>query len=143
MEEQRAICYNDISIYRCTNNQSGFLNVEFELVSGHREPFTFSKLLTSEGTIRNVAVGSSPVIINVTSSMESFISVIFIILNPVSLIGTTMICNEDTIHVNVSPRNSSKSSLANKWYGHTTLKHTPHTCTQAQRHTSIVSNHKI
>ena len=125
MEQQRAICYNDMSIYRCTNNNS-FLNVEFELVSGVREPFSFSNLLNSEGTVTNV--GSSPVIFNVTSSTVSFISVTFTILNPVSLIGTTITCNGDTIHVNVSSRNSSKSSLANKCYGYTTQKHTPHTC---------------
>ena len=124
MEEQRAICYNDMSIYRCTDNCS-FLNVEFELVSGVREPFSFSKLFTPE-VVRKV--GSSLVIFNVTSSTVSFISVTFTILNPVSLIGTAITCNGDTIHVNVSSSNSSKSSLANKWYWPTTHKHTPHTC---------------
>ena len=85
--------------------------MEFGLTSGQREPFSFSKLLTPEGTVRTVVVGSSPVIFNVTSSMESFISVTFIILNPVSLIGTTITCNADSLHVNISSRSASKSSV--------------------------------
>ena len=84
MEEQRATCHNNMVIYRCTNNQSGFLIVEFEQQS---EQFTFSNLLIPEGTVASVVVGSSPVIFNVTSSKESFISITFTILNPMSLIG--------------------------------------------------------
>ena len=114
VEEQRAICHNDISIYRCTNNQSGFLIVEFKLVSGERFPVSFNKVLTPEGTLRNVVVGSSTVIANITSIMESFISVTFTILNPVSLNGTTILCNGDTIQMIVASRNGSKSMHSHK-----------------------------
>ena len=97
MEEQRGICHNDMAIYRCTNNQSGFLTVEFKLVSGQHRVFSFSNLLTPEG-----------IVISVTSSMESFISVTIIILNPVRLIGTTIRCSAGTIQLNVTSRNGSK-----------------------------------
>ena len=82
--------------------------MNFELVSGHHEVFSFTKLLTPEGTVTSVVVGSSPVIFNVTSAMESFISVTFIILNPVNLIGTTIRCSSDTIQLNIISRNGSK-----------------------------------
>ena len=108
MEEQRATCNNNMAIYRCTNNQSGFLNVEFQLVSGQHVVFSFSNLLTPEGTVTSVVMGSPPVIFNVTSSMESFISVTFIILNPVRFIGTTIRCNADTIQLDIISRNGSK-----------------------------------
>ena len=113
MEEQRATCHNNMAIYRCTSNQHGFLVVEFELVSGQHEVFSFSILLTPEGTVTSFDVGSSPVIFNVTSSMESFISVTFIILNPVNLIGTTISCTADTIQLDIIS-NGSKSMRSHK-----------------------------
>ena len=115
MEEQRATCHNGMSIYRCTNNQSEFLSVDFELVSGLHELFSFTNLLTPEGTVRSIVVGPSPVIFNVTSSMESFISVTFTILNPVNLIGTTIRCSADTIQLNIISRNGSKSMHSHKY----------------------------
>ena len=120
MEEQRATCHNNMAIYRCTNNQSGFLNVEFELVSGQHEVFGFSNLLTPEGTVTSVVVGSSPVIFNITSSMETFICVTFIILNPVNLIGTTISCTADTLQLNVTSTKGSKLMHSHK---HTTYLH--------------------
>ena len=114
MEEQRATCHNNMAIYRCTSYQHGFLVVEFELVSGQHEVFSFSNFLTPEGTVASFVVGSSPVIFNVTSSMESFISVTFIILNPVNLIGTTIGCSADTIQLHIISINGSKSMRSHK-----------------------------
>ena len=113
MEEQRATCHNNMAIYRCTSNQHGFLVVEFELVSGQHEVFSFSNLLTPE-VVKSVVVGSSSVIFNVTSSMESFISVTFIIRNPVNLIGTTISCSADTIQLHIISINRSKSMRSHK-----------------------------
>ena len=108
VEEQRATCHTNMAIYRCTNNQSGFLTLVFEVASGQHEQFGFSNILTPEGTVTSVVVGSSPVILNVTSSMETFISVTFIILNPVSLIGTTIKCIANTIQLDIISRYRSK-----------------------------------
>ena len=88
--------------------------MEFELVSGQHEIFSFSNLLTPEGTVTSVVMGSFSVIFNVISSMYSFISVTFIILNPVNLIGTTISCSADTIQLNVTSTNGSKSMHNNK-----------------------------
>ena len=68
------------------------------------EVFSFN-ILTPEGTVSNALVGSSPVIFNVTASNVSFISVTATIPNPVSLGGTTMICDGHTLQL---PKHNSK-----------------------------------
>ena len=72
-------------------------------MTGIEIPFSFNRITTPQEPQRTVTVGSSLVIFDVTSDNASFISVTATIPNPVSLNGTTMTCNGQTLQLNVEP----------------------------------------
>ena len=50
-----------------------------------------------EGTILRNQIGSTPIVFTVISANTSFISATLTILNPISLNGTSIKCNMDTL----------------------------------------------
>ena len=69
---------------------------------GSNQIISINRLSYPEGTILRDQIGSTPIVFTVISANTSFISATLTILNPISLNGTSIRCNMDTLLLNIT-----------------------------------------
>ena len=103
------VCSNDTAaVFSCSNNAFAF--VIWNIYPKVGPTFSLSNT-ESEGTRRNYTIYSSPVVFYAISNTGSSISVTLTIVRPLFLPETRIMCQEDTLWLNVTLRNRSKYTL--------------------------------
>ena len=88
--------------FRCTNDNSGFLTWELTPTFRSTKLVSINRFSHPEGTILRDQIGSTHIVFTVISANTTFIGTTLTILNPISLNGTRIQCNMDTLLLKIT-----------------------------------------
>lgn len=94
-------CSNDTAVFQCTNYRSTFLNWEFLTPKGENSFIGLNSVRHPNGTVLFAKFCSSSLKYTIISANTSFIRATATILDPISVNGTRVTCNADSVVLTV------------------------------------------